>query len=195
MSLLEQLKAKRGKLKACTTIETDADGNRYEIANGERRLMLERVVPFVVDNKPDMRVACIQPGLFLSSQDPANDIESLRQNDIRHVCSIGLTVSNKCKDVNYRHFELLDLPEANIEAVLRDCLQFIHENSSENVLVHCNAGVSRSATIVIAYLMATRGCSYDEAFAIVKDKRNCARPNEGFVEQLRSLENTINAWF
>ena len=45
------------------------------------------------------------------------------------------------------------------------------ETQRTNVLVHCMAGVSRSATLVIAYLMKSRNVSFNEAFAIVKSKR------------------------
>lgn len=53
-----------------------------------------------------------------------------------------------------------------------------------NVLVHCMAGVSRSASMVIAYIMRKQRKSYQEAFAIAKERRAKVNPNEGFVVQL-----------
>ena len=45
---------------------------------------------------------------------------------------------------------------------------FIHSNIARNkILVHCNAGASRSASVVIAYLIMTQGKSFEEAFEIV----------------------------
>lgn len=44
------------------------------------------------------------------------------------------------------------------------------------------AGVSRSATIVIAYLMKKRKLSYDDAFKFVKTRRVIVWPNDGFIE-------------
>lgn len=49
-----------------------------------------------------------------------------------------------------------------------------------SVLVHCAAGVSRSASIVIAYLMRNNGMNYTEAYALVKNKRFVICPNHGF---------------
>ena len=51
---------------------------------------------------------------------------------------------------------------------------------SGSVLVHCAAGVSRSASIVIAYLMRIKGWTYAEAFSYVKSKRFVICPNSGF---------------
>jgi protein-tyrosine phosphatase len=55
---------------------------------------------------------------------------------------------------------------------------------NKKVLFHCAAGVSRSASFVIAYLMKDQGISYQEAFNFVKSKRSIIRPNSGFVQQL-----------
>jgi hypothetical protein len=52
------------------------------------------------------------------------------------------------------------------------------------VLVHCFKGVSRSASIIIAYIMRERKILYKEAMPIVKSARRCIWPNAGFVEQL-----------
>jgi protein-tyrosine phosphatase len=57
--------------------------------------------------------------------------------------------------------------------------------------VHCYAGRSRSATVVIAWLMRTRHLSMDDAFALVRSKRELVHPNVGFVSQLRDYERRI----
>ncbi len=49
-------------------------------------------------------------------------------------------------------------------------------------------GISRSASIVIAYLIRNRGMSYDNAFALVRHERACVKPNSGFVQALREWE-------
>ncbi|KAI0787763.1 dual specificity phosphatase [Fomes fomentarius] len=57
-----------------------------------------------------------------------------------------------------------------------------------NVLVHCQQGISRSASIVIAYLIYTHNMSYDFAFDFVKRKRACIKPNSSFVRCLQEWE-------
>jgi protein-tyrosine phosphatase len=60
----------------------------------------------------------------------------------------------------------------------------------EGVLVHCAFGVSRSSTLVIAFLMRKLKIGYLEAFSYVRRKRPVVRPNPGFQEQLKAWEGT-----
>jgi protein-tyrosine phosphatase len=54
-----------------------------------------------------------------------------------------------------------------------------------------NAGVSRSASIVIAYLMKNRNLTFDSAYKFVKEKRTKIQPNPGFIAQLRAYESNL----
>jgi hypothetical protein len=63
--------------------------------------------------------------------------------------------------------------------------------SGGGVLVHCIAGVSRSATIVIAHLVAARGMSLLDAAGLVKAKRKVVLPNRGFFAELVALEREL----
>jgi len=65
---------------------------------------------------------------------------------------------------------------ANIDKAMR---------SGKTVLVHCQQGVSRSASIVIAYLIHNRAMTYEQALELVKRKRACVKPNAGFVRTLQ----------
>ena len=55
----------------------------------------------------------------------------------------------------------------------------------EGVLVVCTAGISRSASIVISYLIKTHKLTYDKAYETVKKARVYIKPNEGFERFLR----------
>lgn len=58
------------------------------------------------------------------------------------------------------------------------------------VLVHCLMGVSRSATLVLAFLMITEGLTLQEAVAAVRPHRDVC-PNPGFLQQLRTLDMSL----
>jgi protein-tyrosine phosphatase len=66
----------------------------------------------------------------------------------------------------------------------------VHKN--KNVIVHCAAGISRSPTLVIAYLMIKNNWTYNTAYKHVKNKRAIVKPNAGFVHQLKMLETALN---
>ena len=53
---------------------------------------------------------------------------------------------------------------------------------STNVLVHCHQGVSRSATVIIAYLMHKNRWTVEEALKYAKAKRDIVNPNVGFLQ-------------
>lgn len=52
------------------------------------------------------------------------------------------------------------------------------------VVVHCAEGISRSVSVVAAYLMATQGWAPMQAIDFIKSKRRTANPNFGFIQQL-----------
>lgn len=63
-------------------------------------------------------------------------------------------------------------------------------NNRSAVLVHCLAGVSRSVTVTLAYLMHSRGINLEEAFALVRRRKPDISPNFHFLRQLHSFEGS-----
>ena len=64
-------------------------------------------------------------------------------------------------------------------------------SSGSCVLIHCMAGISRSVTLVIAYLMQYYGLPMQQAYQFVKDKRSAISPNLNFMGQLLEFDRTI----
>lgn len=92
--------------------------------------------------------------------------------------------------VAYLHLPLDDVPTEQISPYFATANEYIdtYLNKGYNVLVHCFAGISRSASFVIAYLMHKYGMSFLEAYAYVKNKRSVIDPNIGFIYQLQAYE-------
>lgn len=61
------------------------------------------------------------------------------------------------------------------------------------VLVHCKMGVSRSASVVIAYAMKAYNLDFKEAQKLVKEKRSCIKPNKSFLSQLETYQGMLLA--
>nr|CAD7604548.1 unnamed protein product [Timema genevievae] len=74
-------------------------------------------------------------------------------------------------------------------------LEELHKNGNQGskVLVHCKMGVSRSASVVIAYAMKAYNWDLKRALSYVKDKRSCIKPNTNFVTQLETYQGMLAA--
>jgi len=93
------------------------------------------------------------------------------------------------------NLNIVDDEDADIYSLFQQCFDFIEKarQSNHRVLVHCFQGVSRSATIILAYLLQSKAYSnLEDAIADVKFKRPLIRPNDGFKSQLKKLVADIN---
>jgi predicted protein tyrosine phosphatase len=94
---------------------------------------------------------------------------------------------------SYKRIELHDEVTVAISSRFADAFTFLDEacSAGTRVLVHCQEGISRSSTIVIAYLMSRQGLSLHAAYSWVKAQRKQIFPNLGFWRQLDLFERTL----
>ncbi|EFB17831.1 hypothetical protein PANDA_010950, partial [Ailuropoda melanoleuca] len=95
--------------------------------------------------------------------------------------------------VSYLGVPAHDLPDFDIGAYFSSAADFIHRALSTpgaKVLVHCVVGVSRSATLVLAYLMLHHRLSLRQAVVTVRQHR-WVFPNRGFLHQLCQLDQQL----
>ncbi|TCD69140.1 hypothetical protein EIP91_008616 [Steccherinum ochraceum] len=131
----------------------------------------------------------IVPRLYLSNFFYARSTEALKEDGITHIVSV---LEQKPVYAPFLkgtlHISLTDTSEANILRHLDTTSEFIKDalaESPENkVLVHCLMGISRSATVVCAYLVASSSMSAREALDYTISKRAIVCPNIGFRSQL-----------
>ncbi|KAI9334409.1 protein-tyrosine phosphatase-like protein [Obelidium mucronatum] len=91
-------------------------------------------------------------------------------------------------------FPIEDTPAAPIRWIFEKCCEVVEAARllGENVLIHCHAGVSRSSTIILAYLMRFQKLTLYEAWLLTYKARPIIRPNEGFARALQELEREIH---
>lgn len=88
----------------------------------------------------------------------------------------------KALDFKWKRIEILDGPGENIKKHFDETNEFIKEGIERGgVLVHCFAGVSRSTSCVIAYLMKEKGFEFWNALNFVRSRRSIICPNMGFM--------------
>lgn len=86
----------------------------------------------------------------------------------------------------FKIMEMQDHPEYPIQVHFESAIKFIDENRKKgsNVLIQCHGGVSRSATLLCAYLIKKKQINAQEALSIITQKRSRVKPNQGFWEKL-----------
>ncbi|KAL3501110.1 hypothetical protein ACH5RR_035559 [Cinchona calisaya] len=135
--------------------------------------------------------------IYLGSDTIAQDREVLRQNGITHVLNcVGFLCPEYFKnDLVYKTLWLQDSPSEDITSILYDVFDYFEDVREQGgrVFVHCCQGVSRSTSLVIAYLMWKQGQSFEDAFQHVKAARGVTNPNMGFACQLLQCQKRVHA--
>ena len=137
--------------------------------------------------------------LYLGADEVARDLAVLRGNGITHVLNTaGVACANYhegTSELQYRVVHLYDSPKQDISCVVYSCVEYIDAaiEGGGKVFVHCHQGVSRSTTMVVAYLMWKRGLNFNDAFAHVKALRAVANPNAGFLCKLLAYDKALRA--
>ena len=146
----------------------------------------------------------VLPNLYIGSIGAAVNNERLQELGITNVLSLcGDIGFKKVEKISYKYFNVSDKPKNMHElfSILNDCILYIDEVLSERrcernhegrctnrILVHCMMGKSRSATVIIAYLMTKHSMKWREALEFLRGKRPIIEPNIGFILGLRKLE-------
>ncbi|XP_061766276.1 dual specificity phosphatase 29-like [Nerophis ophidion] len=137
--------------------------------------------------------------VFIGDEKTALERPGLKELGITHVLNAAegkwnnvLTGADYYADMDIQYFgvEADDKPTFDISQFFCPATQFLSEalNQPQNkVLVHCVMGRSRSASLVLAYLMMEHGLTVVDAIEHVRQRR-CILPNHGFLKQLRALD-------
>ena len=132
--------------------------------------------------------------LILGDLTAAISEKNLQKRGIFSVLTVALNlfISYETEAISHKILPAEDYEEYELSVHFEESFDFIEKGLEKgSVLVHCAAGISRSSTIVIAYLMKKNRWSVDDAFNFVKTKRKIISPNAGFMNQLRIYQKDL----
>jgi len=166
----------------------------------------------------DMPPSLILPWLFVGNAEDTCDAARLRSMGVTHVLSVmerrmGYMAnrhrcsSDGCKEtvplntgncytedgITYRQLPIADSGTQNIRQYFEEAFGYIEKCrvGGGRVLLHCEAGISRSPTIAIAYTMKLKQLGLVDAYQIVKEQRRIISPNLNFMGQLLEFEEVL----
>uniref|UniRef100_A0A672G8A6 Dual specificity protein phosphatase n=1 Tax=Salarias fasciatus TaxID=181472 RepID=A0A672G8A6_SALFA len=187
-----QLNKRSLKQICCLASPEGADG-RYETppASELQRLMWTKAGS---SNHLDE----VQPRIYIGDMYAAKDKRTLQAHLITHVLNAADGKFNvntgpafyRDTKITYHGVEAFDMPSFNLSPFFYSAANFI-KTALSKVFVHCAMGLSRSSTLVLAYLMIHENMTLPAAIKAVSANRNIS-PNNGFLEQLRELDKKLH---
>jgi protein-tyrosine phosphatase len=150
-------------------------------------------------NKIDYNPSKIYDNLYLGDVYHSSNEKFIKEKNIRHILTLlehpcELSKNKDYEYIRFKHVNISDKLSTNISEYFSECIEFIKQahQSNETVYVHCAAGISRSVSIVIAFIMSEKNMTFNDALDYVKSCRSQAEPNMAFTCQLMQYEKKLN---
>eukprot|EP00802_Teleaulax_amphioxeia_P022542 Tamp_23003.p1 GENE.Tamp_23003~~Tamp_23003.p1 ORF type:complete len:267 (+),score=60.92 Tamp_23003:25-801(+) len=182
----DTVRGERGATRGVMVVTDDLDGLPAEIAAARlRRRMLS-------DVWSGFQQAC--EGVFIGGVVVACREGPLKDAGITHI--LNVTPNEKDffpKSFTYMRVPVNDTSSGRLDRYWDAAFKFMVDamSSGGKVFVHCSAGVSRSASLVIYYMMRKHKLSLLEAYKKLRRARGCVAPNFTFWQQLVSAERSL----
>jgi atypical dual specificity phosphatase len=137
----------------------------------------------------------IFPNLWITCGGSAREFDFLRENEITHILNCAEEEPMRYpKYVTAIHIPMTDDedPLAYNQIIQGAQILAVWMNADANTIVHCKAGISRSVTVVLAWLIIYKNYTYKDAFKFLQTKRNFIYPNDFYRKLLKDLEETCH---
>uniref|UniRef100_A0A6B2LJR0 Protein-tyrosine-phosphatase n=1 Tax=Arcella intermedia TaxID=1963864 RepID=A0A6B2LJR0_9EUKA len=119
----------------------------------------------------------------------------MKDLSITHILNMTDEIPNFHEALNHFQYKKISFPDSEqgyLPDILDDALSFIDSAKAAQgrVLVHCRLGISRSASVVIGYLLRTTSKPLKAIWEDLRATRPIVKPNPSFLKQLMHLEAT-----
>jgi len=132
--------------------------------------------------------------LFLGSYYDACNFKKMEEFQINFILNVKDSCRYPPQPFQLKHVPVDDYGRTNLSKdIFPKCFKFLEKVKENNgrVLIHCQSGVNRSASIVLAYLMTYRRMTFKEAFLFLRERRPIVSPHESYMKQLSEYEMTL----
>lgn len=138
--------------------------------------------------------------LYIGSAYNAADYYMLKDINIGLIVNVTSEISNYYpEDFKYHKIEIEDINEHSLINsfeetfnIINDYLESNESTDSKNIMIHCYMGASRSASIIVVYLIKNYNMSLDEAIQYMKSKRPETNINITFIEEIKKYLDVKN---
>ncbi|KAL8140919.1 hypothetical protein V2J09_006940 [Rumex salicifolius] len=180
----------------------EGSDNSIAIDAYELKIRLEHIlerISLISDAANTEKPSLVTSSMFIGGALAARSVHTLQYIGITHIlclCAneIGQSESQYPDLFEYKSFSITDEEDSNISSIFEDGCDFIDhvEQTGGKVLVHCFEGRSRSATMVLAYLILRKNLTLSEAWNKLKKAHRRAQPNDGFARILLELDKKLH---
>ncbi len=165
----------------------------WSINNSSTYKEVDRIyekIPFVEQYKYFLMPAShIIDNIYLGSAFNASNLLQLNNQNIKCIVNVTSEISNYYENYNedfdYYNYNVLDSNMDSIHSIFAPVMDVLEKNKDKNILVHCFMGSSRSAVIVLLYLIKVKKFSLEYALEYLKKKRKIININTTFFEELK----------
>lgn len=125
--------------------------------------------------------------IYIGNAFNAANYKLLKENNIKIIVNATPSIRNYFPDdFEYYNCSVVDLNDASIKQFY-DYFYDITKNTNDNIFVHCFAGKSRSAVLVLYYIMRQYDFTLEHALELLKVKRPCININVTFIDELKDM--------
>ena len=152
------------------------------------------IEPFAEYDNEFYKISPITNNIYLSGVMIAQDINKIKEYNINCIINCTKHIPNNFNNITYLRVPIDDGYNQDINIYFDETFNFIETSikNNQNILVHCHAGISRSATILIAYFMKKNNWNLQQALKFVKSKRSIVNPNPDFMKALENYTPVLS---